>query len=349
MTLPNLKPIQANTPGSMPAAVSPGVASTAAPAMPDQISCRLQINRAVQRIEPPVVRGIVDNVFQDLLRLLECLSLIERHLRKVEAAEETFALFQIINEDAEDLVDFIREDALSCAAVKGDLAETLDGITFALTHDLERVFDNVPDEDLSETAAPLVVGKLYRAHDVLTNCLQQSTITLAMLFDPELIGTKLFNNSDMRYRQSLRLCEDLTALIQLIEATEKEKTVEALSSLFVGIDRFRQEGLELLNYSDWPQFESFCEGIAQSPAGSFQFESTLHQFRCYLETLLGQVRMRAVLANVLPVQFGDNDLSALASAFDENMAEAPEAPRDEKAVNNTVDEQPTWSSLALAG
>ena len=30
----------------------------------------------------------------------------------------------------------------------------------------------------------------------------------------------------------------------------------------------------------------------------------LHQFRCYLETLLGQIKMRAVLANVTPAQFG---------------------------------------------
>ncbi len=346
MALPNLKTSQIQSAGSMPTVANPTPASTAAPAMPDQISCRLHINRAVQRIEPPNVRAIVDTVFQDLLRLLECLSLIERHLRKVEAAEETFALFQIINEDAEDLVDFIREDALNCAAIKGDLAETLDGITFAVTHDLGRVFDSAPEEEFSETAAPVVIGKLYRAHDVLTNCLQQSTITLAILFDPDLIGTKLFNNSDMRYRQSLRLCEDLTALIQLIEATEKEKTVEALSGLSIGIDRFRQEALECLNYSDWPQFESFCEGIAQSPAGSFQFESTLHQFRCYLETLLGQVRMRAVLANVLPVQFGDSDMSALAASFDDEMAGATQS---DKSGNDSGDDEPTWRNLALAG
>ena len=37
---------------------------------------------------------------------------------------------------------------------------------------------------------------------------------------------------------------------------------------------------------------------------SLELESVLHQFRCYLETLLGQVRMRAVLANVIPAQFG---------------------------------------------
>ena len=39
-----------------------------------------------------------------------------------------------------------------------------------------------------------------------------------------------------------------------------------------------------------------------------------HQFRCYLETLLGQVKMRAVLANVFPTEFGADDIPQLSSA-----------------------------------
>jgi hypothetical protein len=258
----------------------------------------------VREVESPEIREIVDTVFKDLLRLLECLNLIERHLRQVDAAEETFALFQIIHDEARVLVDYIREDGLNCAAMNEELIDTLDGIIFAVNHDLQRVFDSGQRATSPPQEGQVLVGKLYRAHDLLTNCLQQSTITLAMMFDPELEGTRLFNNSDMRYRQSLQLCEDLAALSRLLESCGNTLDENSLTDLLVGVEKFRSESLECLMYSDWPQFESFCERIGIAGTSWLDLEPVLHQFRCYIETLLSQVRMRAVLANMFPIQFG---------------------------------------------
>ena len=84
--------------------------SLAGSEMPDHASCQREINRVIREIGSPEIREIVDTVFKDLLRLLESLSLIERHLRQIDAAEETFALFQIIHDEARSLVDYIRED-----------------------------------------------------------------------------------------------------------------------------------------------------------------------------------------------------------------------------------------------
>ena len=155
-------------------------------------------------------------VFEDLLRLLECLSLSESHLRQADAASETFALFQIIHDEARALVKFISDEALTCEEMTEEVAETLDGITFAINHDLHRVFEN--QQRGEDSTAQVVVGQLFRAHDLLTNCLQQSTISLAITFDRKLDGTKLFDNSDMRYRQSIQLCEDISILLELVEA-----------------------------------------------------------------------------------------------------------------------------------
>ena len=71
-------------------------------------------------------------------------------------------------------------------------------------------------------------------------------------------------------------------------------------------------------YADWPQFESFCARIAVTPTESPELESALHQFRCCWEALLGQVRMRAALVNVFPVQFRGIDNSLPATAFGDN-------------------------------
>jgi hypothetical protein len=272
---------------------------------PDRSASRFQISGVVCAIESPAVKEIVGAVFDDLLRLLECLELIEVHLRKVEFAEQIGELFQLIHDDARSLVNYIRAEGLRPEVVTQELFDTLDGISFAVNHDLQRVFETNPRRSGASTSSHAVVGRLYRAHDVLTNCLQQSTITLAMVFDPELEGTKLFNNSDLRFRQSLQLCEDLAQLIQLVEASEEDPKETVFGALANGIQKFRDESMELLMYSDWPQFESVCEQI-DPPPDAPQRNAVLNQFRCYLKTLLGQVRMRAVLANVFPLGFGDD-------------------------------------------
>jgi hypothetical protein len=307
---------------------------------PDHASCRLQIDRVVSEIESPEVRKIVDTVFKDLLRLLECLSLIESHLRQVHEAAETFALFQLIHDEARVLVEFIREDGLNCAGMSEELSDTLDGITFAVNHDLQRVFETEQRRAPSEKTTHLVVGKLFRAHDLLTNCLQQSTISLAIMFDAELVGTRLFNNSDMRYRQSVQLCEDLSTLLKLVEACGETRAEPAFANLTAGIETFRSESMEYLMYSDWPQFESFCEKI-QLAATPLEMEPVLHQFRCYVETLLGQVRMRAVLANVFPIQFGANDTIQWPSADAERSTQF-------STSSDLQDENATWETLPLA-
>jgi len=300
-------------------------------------NCRLEIDRVVREIESPDIREVVTVVFSDLLRLLECLTLVERYLRQVDDSDETFALFRIIHDEAQALVDFIRADGLNCAGMDNDLVDTLDGITFAVNHDLQRVFDSEQNA-AGPSTAHLVVGKLYRAHDVLTNCLQQSTITLAMVFDPELMGARLFNNSDMRYRQSLQLCHDLAALLQVVESCEislEENRLEVLSS---GIKKFRDESLECLMYSDWPQFESFCERINLAGTEKACLASLLHQFRCYVETLLGQVRMRAVLANVSPLRSAIGNFSSPITSTSLTHFAAADADL----------ESPLWEEFAVA-
>ena len=297
--------------------VNPGVSAT---------SCSSHLNQLVEQIDSPKVREIAGTVFEDLLRLLDCLRPIESHLHQVDEAEETFALIQFIHDEACALVKFIREDALTCEALDEEMCDTLDGITFAVSHDLQRVFEARLPGATEEKTGRVVVGKLFRAHDMLTNCLQQATISLATMFDPELVGTKLFGNLDMGYRQSVQLCEDLSTLLKLVEACVETRVEPAFANLTAGIEKFRNEGMECLRYSDCPQFEGFCESI-QLAATPSELEPVLHQFRCYVETLLGQVRMRAVLANVFPVEFGANDIQQMTSP-DQNSSTQSYSPND---------------------
>ena len=295
-------------------------------------TCRPLIEDVTREIESPAVREIISSVFDDLLRLLECLSLIEDHLRQVEAAEDTYELFQLIHDEAARLVEFIRTEALNHKTMDEELFDTLDGIAFAVKHDLQRVFESDSRMKASTCDTHAVLGKLYRAHDILTNCLQQSTITLAIVFNPQLVGAKLFNNAEIRQRQSLKLCDDIRSFTEAVVAAETAKDEQALANLAEAIEMFRSDSLELLMYSDWPQFESFCERIALARSDWSQLDPILHQFRCYLETLLGQVKQRAVLVSEFSSQFGDDQVPM-----------DPFAAGDSFSSGNTE-----WDSLAIA-
>jgi hypothetical protein len=270
----------------------------------DENACRWHLERVTDQIDCPQIKAVVRTVFDDMLRLLECLDLIEGHLRHVDRAEQTFAFFQLIHDEARVLIDFIRTDALNCDSLPADVADTLDGISFALSHDLRRVFEN-EEESGSAKTAHIVLSKVHRSHHVLTNCLQQSMVSLAIVFDPNLVGTRLFDNYDARYLQSLKLCQELLTLSQLVEEFVQHGVESTFSDLMAGLEKFRNESMEALMYSDWPQFESFCERIAVSPTDSLV--PVLHQFQCYLEALLGQVRMRAVLVDSAVASFEHED------------------------------------------
>ena len=257
-------------------------------------ACRSYLENMVEGISRTRIRRVVGTVFQDLLRLLECLSIIEGHLRQVNSAEETLAFFQLIRDEARSLIEFIKTDALNCNEVSGQLADTLDGLAFALSHDLRRVFEGEYEADV-ESSGHVILGRVHRAHDVLTNCLQQSTASLALVYEPGLSVTQLFNNTERRYRQSLKLCSDLECLRDLVQEFVAGRTTAG--ELSVGLGTFRRDSLEFLMYSDWPQFESFCERISFSGEDLSSLAEVLHRFLCYLETLVRQVKMRAVLAD----------------------------------------------------
>lgn len=306
----------------------------------DEESCRWQMDCLVQRIESSEIRGIVDTVVKDLMRLLECLRLIEHHLSRVDKVEETFAFFQLIREEARSLVEFIRTDALNCDFIPEELADTLDGISFAINHDLQRVFESDGNTPLCDHQTYVVLSRTHRAHDVLTNCLQQSIVSLAIAFDREMVGARLFNNSDMRHRQSLQLCQDLTTL-QVLVAEAQPCGRQALCNLLTGLEKFRGESLEYLMYSDWPQFEGFCEMISLSTEDAPKLGPVLHQFQCYLETLLGQVRMRSVLADVSSGPFPEDADFQTQMVMEENSV----------AFSSTVEQrnQPEcWGGFAFA-
>ncbi|MCM3904158.1 MAG: hypothetical protein ND866_20840 [Pyrinomonadaceae bacterium] len=243
----------------------------------------------------PILKA-VRQIFNDLVRLLDCLRLMEGNLHQVS---ETLALLEIVQADTLSLLDFTEKEALQTDGISERLYEVLDGMSFALRHEVRRVFEE--DLQLSgEEPHEIAQAKITDAHRILTNCLQQSIITLAQVFDPRLDGRQLFDNSKARLKQSLLLCKDLWTMINLVRRAERGFDRNLINRVMERVQAFRNGSMHYLMYRDWGHFERIVEQLEASLRGELDSGPVLHQFLCYLETLLGQVKLRAVLAEMMP-------------------------------------------------
>src|ERR1700687_1864438 len=181
---------------------------------------QIRIESAVKRIDEPAVRETAGSILEQVIRLLDWLRLIDSNLHKLDTLRENLSLFELVHLEARSLVESIGEKVIEMDRVSTALRDVLDGIGYTINHDLRRVFEGELMGPIGDLSTPVVYGKIVHAHGLLSNCLQQSTITLVHLLDPGLQGYSLFNDSEDRLEQSLLLCGDLLVLIRCVRRVQ---------------------------------------------------------------------------------------------------------------------------------
>jgi hypothetical protein len=252
----------------------------------------------VEQIGPQATRETVQTIFDHLFYLLRYLRRLGNDLRQVDPPQETLTRLNLFRARTSLLLKFIRATVMNFDRRNPTLCETLDGISFAVRHDLQKTFETELKAVIDGEPSDVSYGRFMHALGVLTNCLQQSVITLAQVFDPALDGSRLFNDSQLRLRQSLRLYRDLSGVAQLVQQYETRLDPQLTKSILRRVDKFRDESLCFLMYKDWNEFETFNQKILASMNDPAELGSVLHLFLCYLRALLGQVKLRAALADV---------------------------------------------------
>lgn len=269
---------------------------------PKQPTLESQIELILGNTEYLPILKAVRRIFNDLVRLLDCLRLMEANLHQVG---ETLALLELVQADTLSLLDFTEKKALHTEGISERLYEVLDGMSFALRHEVRRVFEEDLGDLSNEESHEVTQAKIADAHRILTNCLQQSIITLAQVFDPRLDGRQLFDNSKARLKQTLLLCKDLWTMISIVRRAERAFDKGLINQVMDRVKAFRNGSMHYLMYRDWGHFERIVEELECSLRGELDSGPVLHQFLCYLETLLGQVKLRAVLGGVMTDFFCD--------------------------------------------
>jgi hypothetical protein len=272
-----------------------------------QANLQNEIASVIKQIDHGELREIAENILGEMVRFFDWLARIESNLHKLDTLLESLSILEVLEFEARSLTEFIETKAIKTDVVSDRLHEVLDGINYGINHDLRRIFERELVRGITEQSIPIVYGKILHAHGLLTNCFQQSTITLLQVFNPTLDGSTIFNDAELRLKQSLALCGDLSSLMRLVRSAAANTDPDILRTVVERIQEFRDGSMQYLMYKDWRGYETLALEVITSIENNLDPKPLLHQFGCYLEVLYGHVKMRAVLAESFPYSGGDGD------------------------------------------
>jgi hypothetical protein len=246
----------------------------------------------------PQLQGVfgadVREIFARLNNLLVNLQRIEAMLKTDQPLKPALLLFALVQRETRDLLRFA-EGILQILPAESAFQEVLDGTAYIIPLELRKVYgyELVGVGLLRQT--PAVFARVENAWGLLKDCFQQAIVALAQVFAPELTASDVFPSQQEKTAQSIALRKELWNLLKQTQATEKSLDPESLENLNRNLASFRQNTMTFLMFKDVETTERFIEEIARTRRPT-EIAQVLHRFGAYLETLLGQVNMRNVLA-----------------------------------------------------
>ena len=233
-------------------------------------------------------------VFQSFARLLCLLRFVEHSLKGGGKLKRLLAVFTLVNEETRALLDFIESRALRSEGLEKKERDILDGTAYAIRMEMRKAFEHELIGFCSVRQPPQIFAKAENACGLLRDCYRQSVVALAQSFDPSLDGEQLFDSFRTKLEQSLALRRDLWRLIKLVRVASSDGDTLARARFTEGLQAFYEGSLRHLMYKDWEPLERFIEEVESARAPG-ELSQTLHRFEAFLETLFGQVNMRAIL------------------------------------------------------
>ena len=278
------------------AAAAPPAAHAQAHA-PAGVALPARLAPVLDRIEAADARALMREIFTHASRILANVKSIRVELEPEGAGGGVASLLREVSAESRLLLTLVETAELRVEHVDDGLRETFDSVSFAMGHEMRRVFAGELTRGAAKDRPRATAGLVIRACGLVENCLQQSVITLAKAFDPEVTGLEIFEDYRERRESSLALRAELGALSEQVLAGSREPSVLGNVSVLRHVRRFRYEHMHLLMYRDWEQFEHFADALEESYESVEACSKLLHAFSCYLTTLHGQVCLRAVLSD----------------------------------------------------
>lgn len=229
-------------------------------------------------------------------KILKWLRVIGEMMHDDMPLKTSLVLFARINEQMHELTAYINNRLLRFPDEDDPLFGSLDGAAYTASIELRKVYQQELKGLAEIRPAPQIFAKIETAYSLLNDSLQLTLVNFARLLDSSIEPTEIFPNMQTKEEQSLLLRENMWNMLQNIKSAEQDAEGSDLDALRAAMERFRDENLYFLFYKDMETVERFIEEVLVTTENK-DLVPILHRFGAYLETLLGLVNMRVVLAN----------------------------------------------------
>lgn len=245
---------------------------------------------------PFAVEADLRIILPRVAKILKWLDVINEMRNKDEPLKTTLLLFARIYEQTQEMMSYISNRLLRFPNESDPIFEALDATVYAASIESRKVY-NFELGGLTEIRqTPRIFAKVETCYALLNDSFQQTLVNFAQLIEPNVEPTKIFPNFQTKFEQSLALRRNLWNLQQTVQRAEQEADQYPTETLHEKLSDFLKENLKYLFYKDCETVERFAEEVLRT-TNKKDLVPILHRFGAYLETLLGQVNMRTMLAS----------------------------------------------------
>jgi hypothetical protein len=264
--------------------------------------------KAGEKFLPPKLRALIDSskpmsaeyselalVLPRFARILKWLSVVGRMLEADEPLKPALLIFSRVNEQIFEMTAYINNRLERFPDEEAELFASLDAASYTASIELKKVYS----QELSGLArlrpSPSIYARMETAHSLLNEGFQQILAGFAQLVDPKTDILDLFPNFAIKLDQSLTLRRELWRVSDVVQAAEKNPQKSEIEKLHKTLNEMMKGTVRFLFYKDTETVERFVEEILVTKQNK-DLVPILHRFGAYLDTLIGQVNLRAVLA-----------------------------------------------------
>ena len=227
--------------------------------------------------------------------VLGALAIVGRMLERDEPLKPSLLIFSWVYEATSDLVSHMNSVLTRFPQTEAEVFDSLDSASYTSSLELKKVYSQELSGLASIRPVPSVFARIETAYELLSDSFRQMLAGFARLGDPAIRLSDLFPTYNVKLERSLALRQQLWHLLQAVRSAEKDTEDAMLEPLKITLRDFLETTAVDLFHKDTETLERFAEEILATPG--HDIGTILHRFGAYVETLLGQVNMRTVIAD----------------------------------------------------
>lgn len=260
-----------------------------------------ELKEIVKDIKDKETKKTTSILLLHLFRILRFISHMDHKSMRPIAISTSILIFSLLKSEIEVFHSFIEKTSQKLK--DGELVTLLRALSYQLSMESKRVFQQELRDIFDKKSATQLRGKIENSRGILKNLTEQTIIQLARHWNPNVKGERIFEFFINKTVQSVKLREDIYVLNRLLKevqlrAESGEDVDEIFKVLMNYMDYFEDFAFKLIRFDDFEEFSRLfykVRGDYSNGAVLKDLMDSTHHFSIFLDTTLRQIAHRAEL------------------------------------------------------